>query len=196
MPLPPPGPPAPAVPASTSPKSSGFAIASLVLGLVWICGVGSVLAIIFGAIGLSETKPPHGKSGRGAAIAGLVIGIVGVLATVVTLILVAVTADQVAENVGRPDERDDASIVECTAGPTGRGVAVIEILNDSSQLSDYLIVVRFTTGSGEFELVGPELVDGVAPGEQRSVTITTDDRLPDTDVRCRLQLVDRIGATT
>ena len=60
-------------------SSSGFSIASLVLGIIsvilfcipYISIPGSILAIIFGAIGKS-------KGGRGMAIAGLVLGIIAI----------------------------------------------------------------------------------------------------------------------
>ena len=56
--------------------TNGLAIASMVLGILWLYWVGSVLAIIFGAIALKQIQR-RGQSGRGMAIAGLVLGIVG-----------------------------------------------------------------------------------------------------------------------
>jgi hypothetical protein len=59
-------------------RTSGLAIASLVLSLVWICGLGSLLAVIFGAISLSQISRSSGRlGGKGLAIAGLVLGILG-----------------------------------------------------------------------------------------------------------------------
>lgn len=56
-------------------KISGKAIASLVLSLLWIYGVGSILAIIFGHIARSEIKNSNGRlKGDGIALAGLIIG--------------------------------------------------------------------------------------------------------------------------
>jgi uncharacterized membrane protein YvbJ len=55
-----------------APHTSGLSIAALVLGLLGIWP----LAIIFGGIGISHTKPGRNVSGRGMAIAGLVLGIV------------------------------------------------------------------------------------------------------------------------
>ena len=51
--------------------TSGFAIASLVLGILG----GAVLAIVFGFIALSQIKK-SGAKGRGMAIAGVVLGFV------------------------------------------------------------------------------------------------------------------------
>jgi hypothetical protein len=65
------------------PKTSGMAIASLVLSLVgffWILPViGPVLGVIFGHMALGEIKRSGGMiEGQGLAIAGLVIGYVGI----------------------------------------------------------------------------------------------------------------------
>jgi uncharacterized protein DUF4190 len=59
--------------------TSGFAVAAMVLGILGLVssccsfGVFSVLAVIFGHLGLNETKN-GGKSGQGMAVAGLVMG--------------------------------------------------------------------------------------------------------------------------
>lgn len=60
----------------TPPRMSVCAIASLVLGLVLCCPLTSVAAIILGAVGINATKARM-ASGRGLAIAGLGLGLVG-----------------------------------------------------------------------------------------------------------------------
>src|SRR5205823_14978879 len=58
--------------------TSGLAIASMVLGIVWVFWVGSLLAVIFGHVALSQIKRSVGTlGGRGMAIAGLVLGYLG-----------------------------------------------------------------------------------------------------------------------
>jgi hypothetical protein len=60
------------------PRTSGMAIASLVLGLLWLWGLGSLLAVIFGGVSLSQiSRSRGGLEGKGMAIAGLVLGIIG-----------------------------------------------------------------------------------------------------------------------
>lgn len=60
------------------PQTSGLAMASLILGLLWLCGIGSILATIFGAVALNQISKSHGTiTGKGMAIAGLVLGILG-----------------------------------------------------------------------------------------------------------------------
>jgi hypothetical protein len=68
---------------------SGFAITSLVLGIIGVIGVifiFSVPAIIFGGVALARVSSGRG-SGRGMAIAGLVLGIIG---TLLSLLVIAV----------------------------------------------------------------------------------------------------------
>lgn len=60
-----------------APGTNGLAVASLVLGIIWLCGLGSILAVIFGHVALGQIKR-SGEQGAGLAIAGLVLGWVGV----------------------------------------------------------------------------------------------------------------------
>jgi hypothetical protein len=60
-------------------KNNGFAIASMVLGIVWIYWIGSVLAIVFGHIALRQIRGSRGaERGEGMAKAGIILGYVGV----------------------------------------------------------------------------------------------------------------------
>jgi hypothetical protein len=63
-----------------------------VLGILWLYWVGSILAVIFGHIALSQVRRT-GQGGRGLAIAGLVLGYVGLalLLLVIFLVIVGVT---------------------------------------------------------------------------------------------------------
>jgi hypothetical protein len=69
--------------------TNGFAIASLVLSIIWIGGLGSLLAIIFGIVARRQIRSSAGRQGgEGIAVAGLIIGIVGLLAVMLALGLV------------------------------------------------------------------------------------------------------------
>jgi hypothetical protein len=77
-----------------APRTPGFAIASLVLGIVgflfgWACcGIMPVLAVVFGHISYSQiTKNPGSFQGKGMALTGLILGYVGILLTVIILIV-------------------------------------------------------------------------------------------------------------
>ena len=59
--------------------TNGFAIAALVLGILWMYGVGSLLALVFGYVALRRIRDSRGRqAGRGLAIAGIVLGWIGV----------------------------------------------------------------------------------------------------------------------
>jgi Domain of unknown function (DUF4190) len=59
-------------------ETNGFAIASLFLGIIWLFGLGSVVAIVLGYLGLKQIDASAGhQSGRAIAIAGIVIGVIG-----------------------------------------------------------------------------------------------------------------------
>lgn len=70
--------------------TNGFAVASLVLGIVWWMGIGSILALVFGYIGKSQIDQSGGtQTGRGMAIAGIVLGWVGVSFIVLMIVSMA-----------------------------------------------------------------------------------------------------------
>jgi Domain of unknown function (DUF4190) len=71
-------------------QTNGLSIAALVLGIVWVWWLGSILALVFGYIAKSQIDRSSGtQSGRGMAIAGIVLGWVGV-GTLVLLIALGV----------------------------------------------------------------------------------------------------------
>jgi len=71
------------------PKYNGFAVASLVLGIVWVYWIGSILAVVFGHISLRQIKgSEEAQTGRGMAIAGLVLGYIGLTTLLLVLVLV------------------------------------------------------------------------------------------------------------
>lgn len=100
LPPSPPGatPPAPVYPGgvyATTPRpqeTSGLAIASLVLSILWLGGLGALLAVIFAVQARKQIRQSGGAvGGNGLATAGLVIGIVGLVgAALFFLIFVAV----------------------------------------------------------------------------------------------------------
>jgi len=74
--------------------TNGFAIASMVLGIVWIYWIGSVLAIVFGFIARSQIRQRN-QGGDGMAIAGIVLGIVGVVIAIIVIIVAIAATNEV-----------------------------------------------------------------------------------------------------
>jgi hypothetical protein len=75
-------------------QSNGMAVTALVLGIIgavlfWLPIVGwilAILAIIFGGVGIARAN--RGASGKGMAIAGLVLGIASIALYVIVVIAV------------------------------------------------------------------------------------------------------------
>ena len=73
---------------------NGFAVASLVLGVTWLWGFASILALIFGITALREIKrSQRWQQGRGMAIAGTILGGIGVALVGVVIGLVVAADD-------------------------------------------------------------------------------------------------------
>ena len=67
-------------------STSGLAIASMVLGILWLYWVGSILAVIFGHVAISQCNRDPNIGGKGMAIAGVVLGWVGVVFLLITIV--------------------------------------------------------------------------------------------------------------
>jgi hypothetical protein len=85
---------------TTSEKGNGLSIASLVLGILSLCGSGviwcggilSLVGIILGALGINS-------KGRGMAIAGIILSAVGLLLAIVIRIFLRGVVDQYMPNI-------------------------------------------------------------------------------------------------
>ncbi len=62
-----------------------MAIASMVLGILWIYWIGSILALVFGYIARNQIRERN-EAGNGMAIAGIVLGWVGIGFLVITIV--------------------------------------------------------------------------------------------------------------
>ncbi len=159
-----------------SPGTDGFAVASLVLGIVPV--LGGLLGIVFGAIALPRIRR-SGQRGRGMAIAGLVLG---------SLWLVGIIA-AVAIGVGRDASRSPAGALtsagtvsldalrvgDCIATlPEGQSVVTVDVVPCASRHAGE---VYSTSQLGAGPYPGPGQVDRLSLG------------------RCRKDLPAFVGAT-
>jgi hypothetical protein len=62
----------------------------MVLGIVWVWWIGSILALVFGYIARRQIRE-RGQGGNGMAIAGIVLGWVG-MGLLVLVIVVAIAS--------------------------------------------------------------------------------------------------------
>lgn len=66
--------------------TNGMAVASLVLGILWLYWIGSILALVFGYTARRQIRE-RGEGGDGMAVAGIVLGWIGVGAIVLFLLV-------------------------------------------------------------------------------------------------------------
>jgi hypothetical protein len=72
-------------------RVNGWAIASLVLSVVWFMWLGSAAAVVSGHVALRQIRDSHGRqSGRGLALTGLALGYCGLAFLAVFLLIAAV----------------------------------------------------------------------------------------------------------
>ena len=70
----------------SDPGLNPLALASLVLGMVWVYWLGSILAIVLGCMALRQIRRDR-RTGAGLAIAGVVLGCVGMAVLAGALLL-------------------------------------------------------------------------------------------------------------
>lgn len=109
---------------TAAPKTSGLAIASLVLGILGITCllpiIGAILALILGIVALSQIKKSGGNvTGQGKAITGIVLGGVGL-----TLIPVIIMAAMLLPALGTA--RSKAIEAVCISNAKQIGIACAE----------------------------------------------------------------------
>ncbi|NNN21807.1 MAG: DUF4190 domain-containing protein [Acidimicrobiales bacterium] len=81
------------------PKTSALAIASLILSIFWIFGMGSIAGICLGIAGLASIRKSNLLSGNGMAIAGIAIGTVGLALTIVVGVLIGTAINKMGTDI-------------------------------------------------------------------------------------------------
>lgn len=121
----------PPLPLPGKPQNSGLAITSMVLGFFsFLCGIPAIPAVICGHIALGKIKRSQGQlTGGGFAIAGLVMGYVGLV-----VLLVAALAGFTAPMIIR--QRKKADQVEAISNARSFGVALSEFQVEYGRFPD------------------------------------------------------------
>lgn len=69
-------------------QTSGLAVLSLVLGILWLGGLGSLVAIVVGLAALSQIRQSGGRlSGKPIAAAGTALGVIGLTLTAIVAVV-------------------------------------------------------------------------------------------------------------
>ena len=110
-------------------RGNGFALASVILGAVGVVFpilIFSVLAIIFGALGLGKTKEP-GVGGKGKSIAGIILGGVGIL-LVPLVLMIAIMLPALTR------ARETANRIKCGSNMRQIGQAMLLYANENGNV--------------------------------------------------------------
>jgi Domain of unknown function (DUF4190)/Protein of unknown function (DUF2510) len=128
-----------------------FAIAALVLGIVWVLWIGSLLAVIFGHVALSHIRDSGGvQRGRGMAIAGLVLGYVALGLLVVTI----------AATAGDGDDHAQKSRASCSSEALSLSIAEQNYFVEHGRYTTEAELVHARFASEPFEDFEVRLVPG------------------------------------
>lgn len=96
----------PPPPYAQNAPTNGMAVAALIfgiLGLVILYGIGPILALIFGYVARGQIKRSQGQQGgQGMALAGIILGWIGLVLTILFFALIAVG---VFATIGNPEVR-------------------------------------------------------------------------------------------
>ena len=96
------GQPAPGYAQPAGAKTNVLAIVSLIAsiaGFVIAWGIGSIVGIICGHISLNQIKKT-GEQGRGLAVAGLIVGYIGLALAILSVIILAIVFGSIAASGG------------------------------------------------------------------------------------------------
>lgn len=101
--------------------TNGFAVAALVCGILGICGITLLGAVIFGIIALIQVDR-SGQKGRGFAIAGLVLTGVWIIGAIVAGVVIALTSGAERDASGNVTDggkvfAEDLRIGDCIKEP-------------------------------------------------------------------------------
>jgi len=127
--------------AAGSPKTSGVAVASLVLGFLGLitCGLTALIGVVLGFIALSRIKNSNGQiGGRGIALTGTIV-------SAVCLLMIPLTLGMLVPALGRASHK--ASAVHC--------------MNNIKQLN--LGVIMYASDNKDSFPIGTTWCDALAP---------------------------------
>jgi hypothetical protein len=94
------------------PKSTdGKAIGSLIASLLWVFGVGSAVAVVLGHLSRSQARR-EGREPSGLAMAGLVIGYLGIAAAGGIILLLVAFGSDIVDNVKTDVELQTAAYAQ------------------------------------------------------------------------------------
>lgn len=101
-----------------------------------------------------------------------------------------------AADPGESDEVDDVVITACAKDDTlGFAEATVEVTNNSSKASSYMIEIAFESEDGSTQVgTGSAFVTGLAAGQKKVEEVTSFDEPGDQPFTCKVSSVERLAA--
>ena len=178
--------------------TNALAIASLILSIVWFFGLGSVLAVTFALVALSKiTASKGGQGGRGLAVAGLIIGICGLIGSVGFFVILnghlsannrlndqvptsrpppvtlPAAAKPPASTIGPPVTLPAAARTQSTANPLGVTLNVTDPSgHDFTKVLVLDVAYPVSLGAGSYAIASVGVCAG--PGGSQTAPVPTD----------------------
>jgi hypothetical protein len=182
-------------PATGGGQNNGMAVAALVLGiLTFVClgPIAGILAIVFGFLGLKKAKEVG--TGRGMSIAGIVLGAVGTIASIVLLVALLAAADHVSNNVQDafgPVDKSDYTLTTDTCKIDQYGAVTFDgtIKNTASKDLDVNIVGEVRNSKTNVLLTTENDYVTTTEGDTVQWTLDTYIDTP-TDITCKVTEVN------
>ncbi len=141
------------VPMPPANDGGGLGVASLIFGIIWLGGLGSLLAVIFGVSSRSKAKRAGRSSGLGTA--GLILGILGILGSIVfySLIVVAgVAVHDAVKHIGTVTTANVGQSINISDSTQGYNISIVASrVIDPASPGD-----QFSTPAAGTNLVGIE----------------------------------------
>jgi type IV pilus assembly protein PilA len=160
--------PATGLAAGVTPETSGKAIASLISGLFFFFLPASILAVVFGHLSLRDIRKSAGRlKGEGVAIAGLILGYLGVAFVPFLLIIAAIAIPNLLRARMAANEAVAVSSIR-TLNMAEVSYSATHNAGFTCSLSDLSELIDSTLAGGQKSGYRFEL-SGCTPGENGSI---------------------------
>jgi len=150
--------------------TNGMAIAALILGIsAFVClgPLGGLLAVVFGILGLSKAKQIG--TGRGMSIAGIILGALGTIVSILVLVLFVFGATEAVKNIGGvADPSTYELVVSQNTCKVQYGFVTYEgtIKNKTGSEKNFNINTEIRNSSSKSVIDTPnDIVYNIAPGD-------------------------------
>jgi uncharacterized membrane protein len=78
----------------SSTETNTLAVFSFFVSLLWFFGLGSIVAIVLGLVARGQIRRTNGRQpGAGLAMTGIVIGLIGLIATIVFFVMLMIRVE-------------------------------------------------------------------------------------------------------